>query len=175
MEFIDEFGESINGINWAIAAWAETFMPAAQQQIKSNIHSSLWEWEEWLFDWLLRGGPPKRTVQSNQHMKKQIICFWMEVDLLLFSRRAVCEWNEIIVKILNGVCGMKRFDQLWNGMALFKELLFSFLLHQQSIHQPTQFKLKKFNLIDGWMELIYVDWREESWRPLRPKRMYWME
>ena len=39
MEFIDEFGESINGINWAIAAWAETFMPAPSH---SALFSSFW-------------------------------------------------------------------------------------------------------------------------------------
>ena len=69
MEFIDEFGESINGINWAIAAWAETFMPAAQQSTQ-QIHSILsLEWKNWLNCWLLRREPPKRM---NEWTNKEI-------------------------------------------------------------------------------------------------------
>ena len=48
-------------------------MPAAQQQIKSNIHSSLWEWEEWLFDWLLRGGPPFAYWEWNLFLSSSLL------------------------------------------------------------------------------------------------------
>ena len=54
--------------------------------------------------------------------------------------------NEIIVKILNGVCGMKRFDQLWNEDWLVTRTAVA----QLHFFQSTQ-SIEKSNSFHWWL------------------------